>query len=260
MQEFGIATESLISLRKKPSEKSELSSQILFGETYKVLQFKGEWIEIETVYDHYSGWISTNMHFAVHGDFLEFVAFEKKACTCSISLVSEIEANSPHYLPHGATLPAFSDKSMSFKIGNKTFRLYDKNSINSFTAANIKDVALRFLNAPYLWGGRTIFGIDCSGFTQIVYKICGIKLMRDAYQQFIQGEFVTDFNVIQAGNLAFFGSSISKITHVGILLSKDKIIHASGRVKISAWDEIGIYDEEQDKYTHKLVGIKKIVN
>ncbi|MNL48577.1 Gamma-D-glutamyl-L-lysine endopeptidase [compost metagenome] len=116
-----------------------------------------------------------------------------------------------------------------------------------------------FLNAPYLWGGRSILGIDCSGFTQVCYKILGIKLKRDAYQQADQGELVSFINEGKLGDLAFFDNAEGRITHVGILINSHQIIHASGRVRIDSIDHQGIFNEETQQYSHKLRIIKRIL-
>lgn len=233
-------------------------SQILFGEVYIVLDKTENWLKIKTVYDEYQGWISLNMHSPINEDFFYFYIREPKKTTTNLALISDTKGFEAQYIPHGSTLPAFDEKSLSFKLGDKTYRIYDKKSVGFEETNTFSSISLRFLNAPYLWGGKSIFGIDCSGFTQVVYKIMGIKLLRDAYQQFSQGEFITEFKEIKAGDLAFFGKSVSQITHVGIILDATKIIHASGKVKINNWDEIGIYDSANKEYTHKLVGIKRI--
>ena len=124
---------------------------------------------------------------------------------------------------------------------------------------SIVEDALGFLNAPYLWGGRSFFGIDCSGFTQIIYKINGIKLPRDAYQQVECGEALDFVEEAKGGDLAFFENENGDIIHVGIMLDDQKIIHAHGKVRIDELDSIGVFNKEQNKHTHKLRIIKRIV-
>jgi cell wall-associated NlpC family hydrolase len=123
---------------------------------------------------------------------------------------------------------------------------------------NIAVAATSFLNTPYLWGGRTHFGIDCSGFTQAVFKLQGINLLRDASQQVDQGYAINLLQETKLGDLAFFENQEGNIVHVGILLNNEKIIHASGRVKIDFIDEKGIFSEELKRYTHKLKAIKRM--
>ena len=119
--------------------------------------------------------------------------------------------------------------------------------------------AMIFLNAPYLWGGRTPFGIDCSGFTQIIYRLQGINIPRDAYKQAEIGTTLSFINESEEGDLAFFDNAEGKIIHVGIIMKKNYIIHASGKVRIDKIDQEGIFNIEKKKHTHKLRIIKSIV-
>ena len=119
--------------------------------------------------------------------------------------------------------------------------------------------AFLYLNAPYLWGGKTPFGIDCSGFTQMVYKLNGYKLLRDVSQQATQGEALSFIEESQPGDLAFFDNSEGEIVHVGIIMKDNYIIHAYGKVRIDRLDQSGIYNTEARKHTHKLRVIKKII-
>ena len=130
----------------------------------------------------------------------------------------------------------------------------------NFSGSHIIENAVKFLNAPYLWGGRTPFGIDCSGFVQIVCRLVGVSLKRDAYQQAQQGTMVLSFDEVRKGDLIFFGREQGKITHVGIALGNNKIIHASGKVRINKMDRKGIFNEETKKYTHQLRLIKRVLH
>jgi len=116
-----------------------------------------------------------------------------------------------------------------------------------------------YLHAPYVWGGRSPFGIDCSGFTQMAYKIAGIQLLRDASQQATQGETISFISDARPGDLLFFDDEEGFITHTGILMPDSRVIHASGRVRVDKVDHQGIFDQESGKYTHKLRLIKKIL-
>ena len=157
----------------------------------------------------------------------------------------------------GSSLPNFD--GLNFKIDKKKY-LFQGISLenNNSNISKIQKIALKYLHAPYLWGGRSPFGIDCSGFTQIVFKFLDILLPRDAYQQAELGTSIAFVEETKIGDLAFFGTE-EKITHVGIVLSNTEIIHASGKVKIDRIDHLGIYSKEQKKYTHKLRTIKRLI-
>ena len=159
--------------------------------------------------------------------------------------------NSTLYLPIGSSLAFFEGNSC--KINNEKFEIIGpKGDIENFVTT-----AKSFLNVPYLWGGRTHFGIDCSGFTQAVFKLHGINLKRDASMQAEEGSAIENVQKATLGDLAFFENESGKVTHVGIMLNNWQIIHASGKVKIDSIDEKGIYSEELKRYTHKLHSIKR---
>ncbi len=156
------------------------------------------------------------------------------------------------YLPAGS--------SLSFLNGTTCYIEKEKFEIIGQIGQNesIDLVAKSFINAPYLWGGRTHFGIDCSGFTQVVFKLKGAQLKRDASLQAQQGALINSLSDALIGDLAFFKNADGKVTHVGMLLNREHIIHASGKVKIDTIDEKGIYSEELQRYTHNLHSIKRI--
>ncbi len=162
----------------------------------------------------------------------------------------------------GSTLPSFD--GMNFKLKNEKF-VYNGQAIthgngNDYDHEKILEkCALKYLHAPYLWGGRSPFGIDCSGFTQMVFKLMDVRLKRDAYQQAQQGKDIGFADLAQEGDLAFFENKEGKISHVGIILKNKKIIHASGCVRIDKIDAYGIFNEETKKYSHNLKVIKRVL-
>jgi gamma-D-glutamyl-L-lysine dipeptidyl-peptidase len=252
--EYGICNLSVVPLRAEPTELSEMVSQVLFGESFEVLEWREKWVKIVTSIDNYTGWIG-RLQFATLGH-LAWQQLERERPQLSYGAVTQAWKKSDNtilYLPIGSSM-AFLEGN-TCKIGNEKFEILGpKGDIESFN-----NTARSFLNAPYLWGGRTHFGIDCSGFTQAVFRLHGINIKRDASQQAAQGNPVENIQRSKLGDLAFFINENEKITHVGILLGKGQIIHASGKVKIDTIDEKGIFSEELKRYTHKLHSIKRFL-
>jgi len=253
---YGIAVLSVIAMRKEMSHRSEQISQLLFGETYEQLQTQGGWLRVKCTYDGYEGWIDESQHFELNErDYLNISGSE---AGIALELVnSAVSSNYSVPVLAGSSLPFFD--GMNFKIAKEKF-IYNGQAIqaDAKSAAVFERVALRYVNAPYLWGGRSPFGIDCSGFTQIVFKFVGIPLLRDAYQQAGQGSVVNFIEEAQPGDLAFFANDEGHIVHVGIILKDSRVIHASGKVRIDKIDHFGIYHAELKKYSHKLKIIKRI--
>jgi len=255
---LGITHIAIIPVRADATSKSEMISQLLFGERYTVLQEEDKWLRIESDYDNYEGWISKNQSYIL--DDKELKKLEDTENALAFELVHSVVAKEAHIpIVIGSNLPGFD--GMNLRLGNRKFT-YNGQAIQTGQinreAMLIKKVALRYLNAPYLWGGRSPFGIDCSGFTQMVYKFFDMKLPRDSNQQAEHGSTISFIKEANVGDLAFFDNEEGNITHVGMILEDEKIIHASGKVRIDRIDHYGIYNEEQKKYSHKLRLIKKL--
>lgn len=255
---FGICSLSIIPCRKDPSSTSEMVTQLLFGETYTIIEDREDWLQITTNYDNYPCWISAKQHTRItDSDFKSL-----KVNLVSSELVQVInQSNDQLVFPItiGATLPNF--KNGNLKIGDNSFAFEGQTNDSSVkkTIKEIKETAYLFLNAPYLWGGRSPFGIDCSGFTQLVYKLNGYQLPRDASQQVEIGTALSFVEEAEAGDLAFFDNEEGNIVHVGIILENQQIIHASGCVRIDKFDHYGIFHSENKKYSHMLRVIKKVI-
>jgi hypothetical protein len=253
---YGIALLSIVPIRKETSHRSEMVSQLLFGETYSVTSTRGNWLLIKCCYDNYEGWIDSSQHNELNEK--EFQTISNSGHGIALELVNT--ASSSHRaipVAAGSTLPFFD--GMNFKLGKEKF-IYNGQAVlpDAKNPSLFERVAMRYLNAPYLWGGRSPLGIDCSGLTQMVFKFIGISLLRDAYQQAEQGTIVNFMEETQPGDLAFFHNEEGKIIHVGIILKDQRIIHSSGKVRIDKIDHYGIFNTETKKYSHQLKVIKRM--
>jgi len=252
--EYGICNLSVVPLRAEPNDRSEQVSQVLFGETFEIAEWKDNWVKIVTSIDNYPGWIG-RLQFSMLGH----LAYKRIRQTPPpithrpVTQAWKIANNSILYLPAGSSL-AFLEGT-TCRVGEEKFEIIGEIGETD----NLAVTATSYLNAPYLWGGRTHFGIDCSGFTQAVFRSQGISLLRDASMQIEQGYAINALHDAKLGDLAFFENADGKIVHVGIMLNNEKIIHASGKVKIDAIDEKGIYSEEHKRYTHKLTTVKRLI-
>lgn len=236
-------------------------SQLLFGERYKVLKAEGDWLHIQTAYEDYPCYIHHKQHQAISEK--EFRQLEKQAADEHyvkdvVQTLWQKEKDLHFPVTIGAVLPNFSQGQ--FSIAGQNYR-YEGAVARAGEKQNCKallQTALLFLNAPYLWGGKSPFGLDCSGFTQLVCKLNGYKLPRDAWQQALLGNPRGFADEAEPGDLAFFDNEEGRIVHVGILLNKEEIIHASGSVRIDRYDHYGIYNTESRSYSHHLRVIKTL--
>jgi cell wall-associated NlpC family hydrolase len=258
--QYGICLLSVVPCRKEASNTSEMVTQLLFGEHYTVTETAESWIKIKTAFDNYECWINIKQHQKISDS--TFKQIESQSLPYSNELIQVIRDKKTQIsfpISIGSALPFL--KNNTFKIEDFEFG-FDGSSTQSNSkksSAEIIQTSYLFLNAPYLWGGKSPFGIDCSGFTQLVYKINGYKLPRDAYQQVELGEPLNFVEEAESGDLAFFDNEEGKIVHVGILLNNQQIIHASGQVRVDNFDHYGIFNSSTKKYSHTLRVIKRII-
>lgn len=255
----GIVNLPLVPLRTSDSEQSEMCSQLLFGERVEIIEVGERWSKIRNQTDNYIGWVDRKMIQLLSDE--EIIRLENDPSYCiKIPLIQcdMINSNQKIFLPGGSLLPAFS-KGRSI-IGNEIYQISLPVNLNSrdTSTERIVNLAQQYLNAPYLWGGKSILGIDCSGFMQVIFAMMGIKLNRDASQQVESGRVIDFLFEAQAGDLAFFENNEGKIIHVGLLLNSHSIIHASGSVKIESLDSQGIISSQTGEYTHNLRVIKRL--
>lgn len=248
--QYGICNLSIVPLRDEPTDTSELVSQVMYGDLLKVLEQRKQWSKIRLAFDKYEGWVDNKQYVEISED--QYKSLSKETRKLSTDLVEFIEDKNKQLFPItiGSSLNGLS------LLNHK----YDGNSIDEkIEKPNIIQTAFTYLNSPYLWGGKTPFGIDCSGFTQMVYKLNGYKLLRDASQQATQGEALSFIEESEPGDLAFFDNSEGSIIHVGIIMKDNYIIHAHGKVRIDRLDHSGIYNVDKKTHTHKLRVIKKVI-
>ena len=248
--QYGICNLSLIPVRFEPDDKSELTTQILYGEHFKVLEKRKKWSKIRIAFDHYEGWIDNKQYLEISE--ADYKDLEHSKPIYSSDLVEFVEDfdNKLHPILLGSCLNAL--KLLQHE--------HDGNSIEQIMPkSKLLETAFLYLKAPYLWGGKSPFGIDCSGFTQMVYKINGYALPRDAHQQAAEGEVLSFIEESEPGDLAFFDNAEGQIIHVGIIMGNNYIIHAHGEVRIDLLDQSGIFNKQLNKHTHKLRVIKKII-
>ena len=237
--EKGICTQSAIAIRKEHSHTSEMVSQLLYNELYTKLDEVNGWTLIRTELDQYEGWIWTKQHHAISEE--EFERLKASKVFIVNKPITHLEGKwlsfgTPLYEPHAdaAAMPA------------------------TFNPELMIENAKKLLDVPYLWGGRTLMGIDCSGFVQVCARSAGLLLPRDASQQVKCGEPVYFLQETLPGDLAFFGDEDGRITHVGILIGNEQIIHASGKVRIDYLDQTGIFNKVKNAHTHHLQTIMRL--
>jgi len=240
---------SLVPVRERASDQSEMVTQVVFGDVFEILDTKPKWVKIKNAFDGYEGWIDDKQYISI--SVAHFKKQKEQLLKCSTDLVEYVQDNNGHLMPIVIGSSVDGMKNLGFELDlNK--------SQGKVRKQDIVDTALLFLNSPYLWGGKSPFGLDCSGFTQMVYKICGIKLYRDSSQQAQQGHSLSFIEEAQPGDLAFFDNEEGRIIHVGILMQNNYIIHAHGKVRIDRLDHSGIFNAETKNYSHQLRVIKQI--
>lgn len=256
---FAICHNSVVPVRTSSSNRSEQVSQLLFGEIVEILETKGRlWTKVRCTWDNCIGWVVSRQIKAITKT--EFDLFEEKFAYCLDLFQPLMSDNESMPIAIGSRLPDFD--GMKFKFDGRAYNYSGQavfpEHLQPETDKVLK-IAKRYLSAPYQWGGRSPMGIDSAGFTQMVFKLVGIKLVRTTDQQVFQGELIDFIEQARPGDLAFFENKAGNITHVGILLPDGKIIHTAEKVKVDKIDHYGIYCHEQNKYTHRLRVIKRIL-
>ena len=263
--DYGVCILSVVPLRGEASERSEMVSQLLFGDTYEILEIADNWLKIKTTDCDYEGWLNVKYHLPLtNQQFADIQLVEKFVTRDIVTQVTELGKQQSFPVFMGSSLP-FPDAEHRFCLGNAQFDLSTIPTRQpNFAGLQERQTAMlqfamSFLRTPYLWGGRTPAGIDCSGFTQLIYKSIGVSIPRDASQQVDLGTVLDFVSEAAVGDLAFFQNAEGRIVHVGMVCAPGKIIHASGQVRIDTLDETGIYNADKGQYSHSLRVVKRLL-
>ena len=273
MVEYVIAHCTVTPVRQEPSEGSEQLTQLLFGEVCEVLDRLPRWTKIRSTLDGQEGWVDFKMLSPAYSLSPITYSLPTTIVSTPIAIATAMETGEELMLTLGTRLPNYAHGTFEvlgkqYLIDPTCVSLPISNSLSGrpiggtpSNSHNVCAVAQTLLNAPYLWGGKNAMGMDCSGFTQVVYATQGVNLLRNAREQMTQGELVPSLTEAQPGDLAFFDHAdrdpkATNISHVGLLLSPTEIIHCSGCVHIDTIDEQGIHLPDGE-LTHHLVQIKR---
>lgn len=252
MKQF-VCENVFVPLRLMPNHRSEMTSQVLFGEKYTIVDEVPGWTKIKLEFDGFSGWVDNDHVYHSEADNSE------KGLVLNRSLLCYRPDGTKMILEAGSEIYDPDTDNKTFRAGKNLYKASRDFSADYITVnGDPAETAMKFINSPYIWGGRVPSGIDCSGFTQLVYKIHGIAIPRNSRTQAGKGETVEFIKDARPGDLVFFGSAKGQITHVGMILSEGLVIHASGRVKVDIIDHQGIFRKDINAYSHKLRVIKRM--
>lgn len=248
---WAICSLTVIPVRAKNIDTSEMVTQLLFGEVVKILETYNQWLKIEIIHDNYIGWVDNKQLIPIAEEDAKIIV-QNTFRQQEDELIIHTPWGSQKVLQGSPII----SKDLKFNIGQFQFKW--QKQAPSLKNKTLIELAESYLNAPYLWGGRTKYGIDCSGLSQTIFHQKGYSLNRDAAQQVLQGNKI-EFDQQKPGDLAFFASEkTGEIIHVGIILPHSKIIHAHGRVRIDTLDNKGIYDRERSAHSHQLSCINRL--
>ena len=252
---------SIVPCRSEPDDRSEMVTQLLFGDLMEIKGRKNSWIKIRCIDDNYIAWVDEKQINVI--DASQYKKLSNQKYSYSEDLVAPLlntSDKSVQTIVMGSKIRCISTNTNEFNLVGNAYKLEGqlRSPAKKLNRNQLIEDAFAYLNTPYLWGGKTPMGIDCSGFTQMVYAMNGIPLPRDASQQAESGHAMSFIEEAEEGDLAFFDNSEGRITHVGIMLERHRIIHASGKVRVDRIDHQGIFRDDLNDYSHSLRIIKKL--
>lgn len=257
-----LSLHSVVPVRAEAREGAEQNTQMLFGELAEVLEEQARWTRIRLDSDGQEGWVDAKMIAPIGGkDLTAYKKAYKTAAMVKFPMTYAVSENNGQTIPltAGTRLPNYKDGR--FEVLGVGFRI-DPHMVSIqpsvISLQTLLETTRFFINTPYLWGGKNALGMDCSGFTQVVMSLFGKKLLRNASEQATQGRAIKERQKVQAGDLVFFDHEDGKISHVGIVIDPDRVIHCSGRVKVEKLDDTGIFNAETGEYSHHLTQIRRL--
>lgn len=267
-----LSLHSIVPVRAEAREGAEQETQMLFGELCEIIESENpKWYRVRLEADGEEGWVDAKMITLMNAEeYKTYTAALKDAAMVAFPMTYAMSENNGQTIPltAGTRLAKYQvtkdevqgSVAGRFEVLGVGFRIDPSMVITApreMSQENLLQTVRFFLNVPYLWGGKNALGMDCSGFTQIILSLFGKRLHRNASQQAQQGRKISDLRKVQAGDLLFFDHEDGKISHVGIAIDGERVVHCSGRVKVEKIDEKGIYSAEQGGYTHHLVSIRR---
>lgn len=256
---YAINFATIVPIRADHSDEAEIMTQMLFGDTFEVLERHRQWFYIKTSYDHYEGWVDEKVVLEISKNTFDALQSSKKYYTAGVLSEVDFDTSGTFLLPMGSVLPFFDPDKKILKMGDEIGVLKGEFITGVHDKNKVLSMAFTYLNAPYLWGGKTHFGLDCSGLTQMAYKACGYDLLRNAKDQALQGASIKLSEAV-SGDLAFFTNDKGKVIHVGFILGDGRILHSHGNAHIDPIDETGIWSLKFKRYSHKLSDVRRIID
>ena len=253
-----ICLSSIVPVRAEAADEAEIMTQLLFGDTFEILKTHNQWNYIKASYDNYEGWIDEKVILPLSEENFKHYNESPSYYTSGIINEVELEKSGKFLLPMGSFLPDFNPENGQFKMQEEQGIFKGEYITGKHSKEKIMEFAFTYMNAPYLWGGKTHFGLDCSGLTQMTYKMCGHDLLRNAKDQATQGISIK-LSEAEPGDLAFFTNKNGKVIHVGFLLGNGKIFHSHGNAHIDPIDEKGIWSTKFNRYSHQLSDVRRII-